>query len=628
MPKVHFTSTGRAVEVEPGTDLMAAASAAGLTVRAECGGKGTCKSCMVVVESGTVDPGGGLPAEVMEEGFVLACLAKAGEEDCWVRIPGQAEEDEGASVSCAQGEGEPSTGPGAGEGADQAPDPLAGTARLEVDAPAEGDGLSDVDRLLGALDMGRAHVEISALREMAGALRAESGRVEADWALSEGRPHVLALRPGHHGRSPLGAAVDLGTTSISLSLVELDTGREAARASCYNGQLACGLDVISRINYAQRKGGLDELARLAAGSLNGLLDAACDKAGRDPGEVLAVSAAGNTVMAHLLLGLDPEHLRLAPYVPTVMEPEGIPASHAGIRVRPGAPLVLAPAVGSYVGGDITAGLSRTTIPDKEGVGLYIDIGTNGEVALGNSDFLMACACSAGPAFEGGGVSCGMRAARGAVERARIDPETGEPSLEVIGAGPPRGVCGSGIISLVSGLFASGWLDAGGRLVRDRECSRIRVSGRRAEYVLSPDGEGPEVTVTEADIDAVVRAKAAIFAGCRHLLSQVGLDFPDLDRVVVAGGFGHCLDIEAAVAMGLLPDVDRDRFSFVGNASLAGAVRALTHKGEIDRRRKLASRMTYVDLSSDTGYMDQYTAALFLPHTEAGLFPSASGRAPF
>jgi uncharacterized 2Fe-2S/4Fe-4S cluster protein (DUF4445 family) len=304
-----------------------------------------------------------------------------------------------------------------------------------------------------------------------------------------------------------------------------------------------------------------------------------------------------------------------------MLPQNLRGRDLALPVHPDAAVHVAPAVGSYVGGDITAGLLSTDIPESEPVSLFIDVGTNGEAAVGNADFLLACACSAGPAFEGAGLSCGMRAAEGAVESVTVDPDTGEPELSVIGDGPPRGLCGSGAISLLAQLSTTGWLDAAGRLDRNRQSPRIRQNGRKAEYVLAVEGDGPEVILTENDIDAAIRAKAAIFAGCRHLLSQVGLDFPDLDRVVVAGGFGRFLNVEAAITIGLLPDLNRSQFHFAGNASLQGAESTLRNRHNRNRLKNLSSRTTYLDLSTDTTYMNQYTAAAFLPHTEAGLFPS-------
>ncbi|MFW5837145.1 MAG: ASKHA domain-containing protein [Desulfovibrionaceae bacterium] len=616
MPKIRFLPDGLEVQVDPGCDLLTAAKRLDIPIDAECGGQGTCKACLVRVQQGAVedDGRGWLPVDVKEEGFVLACTSQVRNEDVLVEVPGR----EGAT--CA--ESAATAAPEQPE-PEPCPEPMARTVEAQVPEAQPLDGLADQDRLARAaaveLDGETPLLRLPALRELAAALRAEDGRVKAGAAWADQDAEILRAAPASSNLCALGAAVDIGTTTLGLRLIDLDTGRVLAETGALNPQIACGLDVISRINYAQREGGLAELARLIRRGLARLLRQACERAGCDPGDVLAVSAAGNTVMVHLWLGLDPDRLRLAPYTPTVMAPLGLRARDLGLPANPFAPVEIAPAVGSYVGGDVTAGLFQTDIPTSDPVSLYIDIGTNGEAAVGNADFLLACACSAGPAFEGAGLTCGMRASQGAVERVEIDPDTGVPALSVIGDVPARGVCGSGVISLLARLFRTGWLDAAGRLDRSRECERIRQRGRKAEYVLAFPGEGPEVYVTENDISAAIRAKAAIFAGCRRLLEQVGLDFGDIERVMVAGGFGRFLDVEDAVTLGLLPDMPREAFTFSGNASLAGAETILRRRSDALARRDLAGRITYVDLSTDHGYMDQYTAAAFIPHTEEGLF---------
>lgn len=616
MPRVRFLPDDREIQVEPGTDLLLAAKRLGISLDAECGGQGTCKACLVRVQQGAVsDNGRGwLPADVKEEGFVLACAATVDQEDVRVDVPVREAAGEGTMPK----EQDSAAGP--------CPDPMALTLEVQVPEPRLLDGLSDQDRLARSLSQTRELagvlplVRLDALRDLAWSLRQDRGRVQAGVAWTGQGPDVLRVLPAFAGLRSLGAAVDIGSTGLALRLADLDSGRTLAEVGGLNPQVACGLDVISRINYARRQGGLAELTRLVRHGLARLLRQACDRAGCDPGDIAAVSAAGNTVMTHLWLGLDPDCLRLPPYTPTAMDPRMLHGRDLGLPVHPQAPVEIAPAVGSYVGGDITAGLVQTDIPTSSAVSLYIDIGTNGEAVVGNADFLLACACSAGPAFEGAGLSCGMRAAAGAVEGAAIDPATGEPTLSVIAGGRARGICGSGAISIMAQLFKSGWLDAAGRLDRNRPGRRIRACGRRAEYVLAFDNARPVVTITENDILAVMRAKAAIFAGCRHLLAQVGLEFADVERIIVAGEFGRRLNLEDAVAIGLFPDVDRDRFRFVGNASLAGAEHVLRSRGSAETRRRLAQRITYMDLSAEPGYMAQYTAAMFLPHTEAGLFP--------
>ncbi len=629
MPLVTFLPLGREVKAAPGDAVIDVARAAGILLASECGGKGTCGSCMVLVEQGAVsgDSGSFLPAPAVEEGFVLACRSCIGEHDVILRLAA-------TGTAPTTGQFADASRPDSGTPSGAGDHPVRRTA-VTVPEPQPEDGLSDLDRLERALfpviGAESLHCPLPLLRSLPLALRQSNGLVTCTWSLERGQARLLNLRPGSPGASDtpmLGAAVDLGTTSLAVQLLDLETGAVLAGVSNYNPQRERGLDVISRINFAQRTGGLEELRGLVVSGVNDLLRRAAAEVDRAPEEIMALSLAGNTVMTHLLLGVEPEYIRLAPYTPAVLRPALLRALEIGLEAHPLAPALLAPGVGSYVGGDIVAGLLCTPLADAGdtagGLRLYLDIGTNGEVVVGDGDFLMGCACSAGPAFEGGGLRCGMCAGSGAVEHFDIDPETGAPRPRIIGKGPAAGICGSGAIELLAALFRTGWLDAAGRFNRERPSQHIRIQGRHAAYVLASAGEsatGQDILLTEADIDNLLRAKAAIHAGCALLLERAGLEFSDLAEVIVAGGFGRFLDVEAAVTIGLLPDLPRERFRFIGNASLAGAARALRSRREQKRMTALADRLTYVELSTEPAYMDQYTAALFLPHTDAARFPS-------
>jgi uncharacterized 2Fe-2S/4Fe-4S cluster protein (DUF4445 family) len=262
--------------------------------------------------------------------------------------------------------------------------------------------------------------------------------------------------------------------------------------------------------------------------------------------------------------------------------------------------------------------------DSEDITLFIDIGTNGEIVIGNNEFMLGCACSAGPAFEGGGIEKGMRASRGAIERVEIDAETGIATYSTIGGAPPIGICGSGMISLIAGLFRTGWIDAAGKLDRIRTCASIDASNKNARYVISPASANPDgnpVFVTETDIDNLIRAKAAIFSACRVMLAKIGMDIENITRIYIAGGFGRYLDMTDAVTIGLIPDMPISRFKFIGNSSLTGSYMTLVSRRHRLKQCELAGKITYIDLSVESGYMDQYTAAMFLPHTDSSLFPT-------
>lgn len=620
MPTITFKPTGTQIRADTGALLLDIARRAGVAIDSPCGGQGACGKCAVRIVSGSVSPGdtGPLTRAEIDDGYVLACRATVGEHDVTVEVAADGAAAIGGRFAESHG------------GECRVPEhylprslnPLCWTRTVEVaDATLE-DGLSDTDRLMRALQDGDADAPVpalSALRDLAGAVRADNGHVTVSGVGAGRDGRIIAVEPGK-GRPVYGIALDIGTTTVALQLVRLADGEVIATAADYNGQLECGLDVISRINYARRAGGLERLRERVVTTVNHLIRDVLRGTDIAESQLRAAALAGNTTMAHLLLGLDPEYIRLEPYTPTVLRVAPQRAADLGLETHSDAPVWLSPAVGSYVGGDIVSGLLCT--PAAHGgdeLSLYLDIGTNGEVVVGNADFLMTCACSAGPAFEGGGIDCGMRAANGAVDHVDVNPSDGTPHVSVIGEGEPTGICGTGIISLIAALFRTGWLDGAGRLARDRQSPAIKADGRRARYVFHTGAS--ELSISEIDIENVLRAKAAVYAACCLMLDQVGVGFDDISRVFIAGGFGRYMDIESAITLGLLPDIPRERYAYVGNASLAGARFCLLSEHHRRLADQTASRMTYLELNTDPTYMDRYTAALFVPHTDAERFPS-------
>ncbi len=635
MPFVTFLPQNVSVEAADGTSLLDAAREAGVVLDAECGGEGVCGKCMARIAAGEIPPGSEdfLPQEALDAGYVLACKARVGKDDLTV---------ETAAASRGQGQFAEHAVAAPVASASAATDaalsrPLVERVLVTVPPAALEDGLADADRFAAALmkirpDCGALDMPLDVLRTLAQTLRLDDGRVSA---LLTPRGRIIDVVSGHAPKAHLGAAVDIGTTSVAVSLIDLRTGETLASKSDFNAQISRGLDVISRINYAAKPERLEELRRMVVETVDRLIRDGAEAAGPGkfaPGDVVAAVLAGNTVMTHLALGLPPEHIRLEPYTPTAREFSSLLAKEIGLSIHPRAEIFLSPCVGSYVGGDIVSGLLATSLADSaadpDAVELFLDIGTNGELAVGNADFIMTCACSAGPAFEGGGVSCGMPAGTGAIERISLDPEMGGLRLSVIGGGKPKGVCGSGMISLIAELFRAGLLDPAGKFDRSGANPRIRVEGRRAAFTLAEAGEsatGAPLVVTETDVENLIRAKAAIYCACDLLLSHIGLTFEELATFSIAGGFGRFLNLEDAVTIGLLPDIDRSKFRFLGNACLAGARLALLSEKHRVKQIELARRMTYAELMTSPEYMDGYTAALFLPHTEASRFPSVKNK---
>lgn len=631
MPTVEFLPGHVTVEASPGTPLVSAARRAGVDLDLPCGGDGSCGRCIVHTSGGEVETEslGRIPPSAVSSGYVLACRTRIRDSAVTVELPVRSEAQGRFNDHEARSLVDPALMPTADE-----IDPLVEKWSVRVPPARLEDGLSDTDRLAAAIRRSRniddVRCGLAASRAAALALRENDGLVTVTVVREEGRLRVLDIEPGDTTSRHYGIAVDVGTTSIAVQLVYLPTGAVLATRSDYNGQIPCGVDVISRINYAARPGRLDELQGRVLETVNRLVCAAAFDKGINPGEICHAVVAGNTVMTHLLLGLPPEQIRLEPYTPTVLQPPTLTAVEIGLGIGAEAVVELAPCVGSYVGGDITAGLLCTELAtDVHDIGLYIDIGTNGEIVVGNTDFLMSCACSAGPAFEGGGIECGVRASAGAIERVAVDRESGRPTCSTVDDQPPLGICGSGMIDLLANLLRTGWIDRKGEFDRSRPSEFIDLSGKRARYILVPaqqSATGGPITISETEVENVIRAKAAIFSASALMLARVGLDFESLDRVYIAGSFGRFLDLEQAISIGMIPDLPHERYRYLGNASLTGSYMALVSRAHRRRQLEIARRMTNIELSTEPEYMDQYTAALFLPHTDIGLFPSVGGAA--
>jgi uncharacterized 2Fe-2S/4Fe-4S cluster protein (DUF4445 family) len=589
-----------------------------------CGGKGTCGDCIVKVLEGAYEtvPSAAISGELAEEDYVLACLTRV-TGDLTVDLPHFEEIYVKSADPVAITEGAKDRLSGAYEVA-----PLVEEIRFEVPPPTLESNFGDLSYVLQEiqkmLSTPSIRCEIQALRHLAESVRADEGRLSAV-ILSDGDTlRMLDVRPAGSARGIFGIACDIGTTTVALSLVELATGEAVETVLGLNRQIKCGEDIISRINYAAKSARLEELKSLVVSTINSLIDKTVTAQGISPKDIYLASVSGNTTMLHLLLGVDPRYIREEPYVPTFNKLPIMRAGDIGISIAPAGRVYCAPAVGSYVGGDITAGLLATPmLRDSEHVSIFIDVGTNGELVVGNSEWLMTCACSAGPAFEGGGVRCGMPATQGAIDRVLIR-EDGDLEYRVIGDTKPRGICGSGVVDLMAELLIHGYMDRQGRFKPAKAGERLVANDRGAGFLVEKAENtywGHDLVIAERDIANLIRTKGAVFSACSLLLKQVGLAIDKIDAFYIAGGFGHHLDVENAVRIGLLPDLDREKFHYLGNSSLLGAYLILIS----DRNRKMveevASKMTYLELNTEPSYMNEFTGALFLPHTDLSLFPS-------
>lgn len=630
--KVTFLPHNRTIDVSDGDILIRAAMEAGVHINASCGGEGVCGKCRVKIEQGTVEGGISekLSKQDIEEGFRQACISKI-KSDLIVRIPVESTID--ASVLNMMST--PRKTAHIWEmNLDELKEqglfiPPVEKKYLELPEPNQQDNLPDVTRLVSFLKLNhnehRLVVELPVIRKLPDILRQHNFKVTATLArpVQKGRKtQIINVQPGDTTDRNFALAMDIGTTTIYGQLLDLKTGKVLAQYGDFNRQISYGEDVISRIMFAEKPGGLEKLQAVVVETINSLIDKMIKRSGIDRDEISTITLAGNTTMTQLLLKVTPKYIRRAPYVPASSIYPPINASELGIHLGDHVKALVYPAISSYVGGDIVAGVMGSGMYRTDKLTLFLDIGTNAELVIGNKDWMACAACSAGPAFEGGGIKFGMRATKGAIEDFSIDPITLEPMLMTIGNVRPKGICGSGLITLVATLFELGIIDRQGKFNKELKTPRIRETDGVYEYVLAWAKDTQidrDVVITEPDIDNLIRAKGAIFSGCMTLLEEVGLKITDLEQIFLAGGFGSYVDLEKAMTIGLLPEIDTNKVKFVGNGSLMGAkMSALTNRIRQDVV-EVTRKMTNFELSETHSYMDNYIAALFLPHTEMKYF---------
>jgi uncharacterized 2Fe-2S/4Fe-4S cluster protein (DUF4445 family) len=622
--------------------ILETAMRSGMHINASCGGNGTCGKCRVKVVKGDVysvtHPK--VAQGEHDAGIRLACMTRP-LGDVVIEIPLESQVDRAAlkrkrenHILSARDIDSLVEG--------WQVDPAVFKLFVELPQPSAEDNMNDLARLMREVkkrfDINDVSVDFEVLKGLATTLREADWRVTATIVVTRRGYKLINVEPGDRSMMNYSIVIDIGTTTVCGQLLDLancnvfrkvvstDDGRQLctlAESSDYNSQISYGEDVITRIMYAQKPGGLQKLQEVIIGTINTLIRELLDMSGIGREDISHLVFAGNTTMTHLALGLDPKYLMLAPYTPLATFIPPVRAINLGLQVGDHVHVYLFPSVASYVGGDIVAGVLGSGMFQREEVTLFMDIGTNGEIVIGNKEWLTCASCSAGPAFEGGGIKFGVRAGRGAIEQVRINPTTYDPMILTIGRAKPLGICGSGLIDAVSDLLESGIIDQNGKFKRDLPTARVRAGESGWEYVLSFANEteiNRDIVLTEVDLDNLIRAKAAIYAGCKALLDSVGLGFDAVEKVIVAGGFGHSLDIEKAQVIGLLPDVASDKFIFVGNGSLLGARLLSFSKELLKEAERIARSMTNIELSNSHTFMDEFVAALFLPHTHEEAFP--------
>jgi uncharacterized 2Fe-2S/4Fe-4S cluster protein (DUF4445 family) len=665
-PIVVFYPDGKCVNADVGENLLELARSAGVSIDSSCGGRGACGRCKVLIKYGEVGSKAqdsrhktqdsrlrtqdtrrktqeleeGEDASGLEPGYVLACQAEV-IGDVVVEVPASSQFGE---FQILQSGTEPAVDL-------ESLTPLTQKVDVVLNAPSLEDNSSDLERLVrgirktqdtrrktqdkraGTDSLGSSYassstlVSLDVLRGLPGLLRESNWQVTVTLTDSRGMPEITDVQPIVESRHNYGLGIDVGTTTIVVHLIDLDTGVSLGVQAEYNRQIEYGDDVIARIIYtSEKEDGLEELKDAVVGTINSLIADLIDSNQISPRDITCVVCAGNTTMTHLLLGIAPVSIRREPYIPVAQWVPIMSADKIGLNVNPDAVVHCLPAVGGYVGGDIAAGVLATGMAESSSLSMLIDVGTNGEIVLGNNEWLMCCSCSAGPAFEGCGLQHGMHATAGAIERLEYNPDNDEVIFSTIGGKmPPRGICGSGLIDAMATLLKSGAMDRAGKINLSWPSPRIRIVDDEPQFVFvwgREVGREDDIFLTESDIQNLMRSKSAVYAGTKLLLESLGLSAADVEQIRIAGGFGNYLDIENAVVIGLLPDISLDRIRFVGNTSAAGARMALLSR---DARRKVeetSRKMTYVELMAEGNrFMDEFVAGLFLPHTDTSLFPS-------
>ncbi len=620
--RVVFRPDGRSAEVVAGTTVLEAARQAGVQIDAVCGGEGKCGRCKVRPSGKSAHQDSPvLTDEDRRTGVVLACTTVV-QGDLLVEVLPRSRLGKHQIVT---------------ESVERPPKkarPWVRKRYAELNPPTLTDNTADLERVLKGVGWKGYEVPLETLRELPEAVRADGWKVTATISNLDDVSGLIRVEPGNTSKTILGVAVDIGTTTIVVNLMDLLTGEVLGTASDYNKQVALGEDVIARMMHAEEHG-MDELTRLARDTVNACIDTLLRRASADRGritewDISAASVAGNTVMTQLFLGVKTDHVRIEPYVPVAHDFPTVRGREVGLLMNPNGSVLMFPSRAGYVGGDVVADVLASGMHRSKGPSLLIDVGTNGEMVLGGKDWMVTCSCSAGPAFEGGEVSCGMRAMDGAIDRLRVNDDL-STTYHVLGGGRPVGVCGSGLIDLLAELYSKGVIDRKAR-IQDSGSARTRSSDEGMEYIIEmrdrlASGTGSDLVVADADLQNILRTKAAIYGACSVLLRKTDHEAEDLSSIIIAGGFGYHLDIDRAITLGMFPDVPRQRYRFIGNGSVGGARLALLSQRSRREMRSVVRKMTYLELSVDNEFYEEFSSSLFIPHTDTSRFPTAEANGP-
>ena len=630
--KVHFLPGDVTVEIEKGKTILDSAFKGDLFINALCGGDGTCGKCKVILSDGKVES---LPTTHITEAearrrYVLACRTKV-MGDLEVLIPEESKLDK-SQILVGDFPQFPGSQAAVSLGAEQfKKEPLVSRIYLKLSPPSLDDSMADYERLCQSImvktgiPLEKLTTNFTALKHLPAILRDSKWKVTVTLGYRGSTVEILEVQPGDVSANNYGVAVDVGTTTVVAHLLNLSSAETIDIEATYNSQIKYGDDYIQRIIYAEQHDAMEIMQEVLTEDVNYLISTLVKRNKLSIHDINSVVCAGNTVMTHFLLGLDPINIRKEPYLPTASFVPPLRADVVGIKINKYGLLYTLPCVGAYVGGDISSGVLAVRLDNAEVLSLLIDIGTNGEIVLGNKDWMVCCSASAGPSFEGSGISCGMRAAKGAIEKVNITKNY-DVICKTIGNAPPSGVCGSGLLDCLANLVRSGVIDRTGNFQKGIDTDRLRKTDNGYEFILVHRDETAtkrDIVITQADIQNLIRSKAAVYSAISTLLESMSMSVSDIEQVYLAGGFGNYLDIRSAITIGMLPDISVSKVQFVGNTSVIGAKMALFSKDAYETARAIASKMTYFDLMCNNKYMEEYVSANFLPHTNIEKFPSVA-----
>lgn len=617
---VIFEPEGRRVGAAQGANLIHIANEVGVGIRSECGGKGTCGKCRIIIKDQralnqlTETEKTFFSPQEIRSGYRLACnsMISSPSDSIIIMIP----EESRTSLRKFQVLGLERSVP---------LNPLVAKYKIKLPKPSLQDHMPDFERLLACLKeengFERLEVDTSLLMTLPSILRDSNWNVTISiW----NKRSIIAIEPGDTLDKLFGLAIDIGTSKIVSRLIDLRSGRDISTAPVENPQLIHGEDLISRIAFSKDDNeNLGILQKLCIKGVNDTINKLCTESGIDPTNIYEAVVVGNTAMHHIFLGIEPKYLAFSPFIPAIKKSINTKANKLNININPEGNVHVLPIIAGFVGADAIGDILASGIYESEKITLLVDIGTNTEVVLRTENELLSCSCASGPAFEGAHIEYGMKAVSGAIEKVHIVKEPIEVKYTTINNSKPVGLCGSGVVDAIAQMFKCGIINKFGRFNSEIKTPRLKNINGKSVFVLVWKDEtkiNRDIYISEKDVNEILLAKAAIFAGCSLLMKKRKIEREDIESVMIAGAFGNHLDGENAKLIGLIPDVPTNKIKFIGNTALTGAKLSLISKDMRRHGEFLSKNVEHLELATVSDFSTEFIDALQLPHRHLERFP--------